>query len=315
MDENSHEFRNKPRNRKAHWSHDVGTDNDSLDLSRRSLLRTTGVLAGAGMFGVGTGSAYGKSHDSNQEEGNYSSRPGPEILYESLASAPQLENMGSWSADPLLVSGTDAYLNGEYLYQDYVYDDYGANTTNTNAPPQPAPNNSNTYGENGVMTGDVVYPTDADSYRYNAADLLEFRATPAGNRVKYRITLNSMVEPDAAGIAIGIDTGDGSGSDEWGYGIGSLGPLDLDHVLVTWGDDAELDGESVESNVDLERNQIEVTVPLDPNKETWRHYAVVGLFDAGAKEFKQVQNGTSATHPGGSARKEPAADFQCRIPV
>lgn len=290
------------------WSLDDESENGSADLSRRALLRTTGALAGAGLVGVGTGVASAATQDSTQADAN-GPRPGPDVLHEPLASAPQLENTDPWSAPPLLVSGTDGYLEGEYLYQDYVYDDYGANTTNTNAPPQPAPNDSNAYGENGVMTGDVVYPTDAESYRYNAADLLEFRATPVGNRIKYRITLNSMVEPDAAGVAIGIDTGDTSGSDEWGYGIGSLGPLDLDHVVVTWGNEAELDGESIESTVDLERNQIEVTVPLDPGQETWRHYAVVGLFDAEAKAFKQVQNGTSETHPGGAHEKNPPPVF------
>jgi dienelactone hydrolase len=238
-----------------------------------------------------------------------SSRPGPPVLYKSLASAPQFENSSRWDAEPLLVSGTDAYLDGEYLYQDYVYDDYGANTTNTNAPPQPAPNDSTAYGENGVMTGDIVYPTDDDSYRYNAADLLEFRVTPIGDRIKYRISLNTMVEPDVTGIAIGINTGGTSGTDEWGYGVDSLGPLDLDHVLVTWGDSAELDGSPVESTVDLERNQIEVTVPLSPGEETWRHYVVAGLFDPDKREFKQVRNGTSSTHPGGAHGKNPPPIF------
>src|SRR5687767_6649369 len=53
-------------------------------------------------------------------------RPGPDILYEPLADAPQLQNTGNWNAAPILVSGTTAYRDGEFLYQDWIYDDTGA---------------------------------------------------------------------------------------------------------------------------------------------------------------------------------------------
>jgi hypothetical protein len=53
-------------------------------------------------------------------------RPGPAILYETPAVAPELTNAGIWKAPPILVSGTTAYRNGEFLYQDYLYDDHGA---------------------------------------------------------------------------------------------------------------------------------------------------------------------------------------------
>ena len=54
--------------------------------------------------------------------------PGPEVLYEPLAGAPQLENApGSvWRASPILISGASAYRHGEFLYQGYLYDDHGA---------------------------------------------------------------------------------------------------------------------------------------------------------------------------------------------
>src|SRR3954449_9502429 len=54
-------------------------------------------------------------------------RPGPDILYEPPATAPQLSNAGIWKASPILVSGTTAYRDGEFLYQDFLYDDHGAN--------------------------------------------------------------------------------------------------------------------------------------------------------------------------------------------
>src|SRR5438874_1396510 len=53
-------------------------------------------------------------------------RPGPDILYQGPANAPQLQNTGVWRASPLLVSGASAYRAGEFLYQDYLYDDHGA---------------------------------------------------------------------------------------------------------------------------------------------------------------------------------------------
>ena len=57
-----------------------------------------------------------------------SPRPGPDALYGDNPTPPQLENGPGWEAEPLMVSGCDAYLDGEYLYQDYVYDYRGADT-------------------------------------------------------------------------------------------------------------------------------------------------------------------------------------------
>ena len=51
--------------------------------------------------------------------------PGPAILYESVATAPQLQNIGVWSAPPILISGASAYRKGEFIYQDYLFDDTG----------------------------------------------------------------------------------------------------------------------------------------------------------------------------------------------
>src|SRR5436190_694415 len=53
-------------------------------------------------------------------------RPGPDVLYAKPPRAPQLENTGVWHADPILVSGSQSYRDGEWLYQDYLFDDHGA---------------------------------------------------------------------------------------------------------------------------------------------------------------------------------------------
>lgn len=311
------------------------TDETPADnVSRRTLLQAVG-LAAAGAAGLGASTTTGRAAEIGPADGRGSPPPGPDVLYDGPAVAPQLENASYsiWSADPLMVSGAHAYVDGEFLYQDFIYDDHGANTTAVPlAPPDGEPGvdpqsevipSSGDDGREltdgtaplGAPTGDVVYPTDDERYRDNAADLLEFRTRPVTDYgVLYRVTLNTMTAADVAGVAIGIDTGGDGGRSEWGYGLGELGDLDLDAVLVTWGDDAELveaDGTTTEvtSIADVERNQIEVRLPRDPGAETWRHYCVVGLFDTDAKQFKAVQPRPTENRPGGSHGTNPPPVF------
>ncbi len=233
-----------------------------------------------------------------------SPRPGPDALYGPTPTPPPLENGPGWSADPLLVCGAEAYVEGEYLYQDYVHDDHGADQRSVvSRSPRGA---DSAYGSFSQATGDIHYPTDHHRYAYNAADLLEFRARVDGDEVVYRVTLNAMTGPAVAGVAIGIDTSCSGaprdGRTDWGYGLGDLG-ASADHVLVTWGTGAELDGERLADDrvsVDVERNQIEVRVPLSPGRETWRHYCAVGLWDAEAGRFEQPAVQPDADTPGGA---------------
>ena len=55
-------------------------------------------------------------------------RPGPPLLYQQPPAVSPLSVTPPFEAAPLLVSGTDAYRGGEYLYQDYLFDDRGADT-------------------------------------------------------------------------------------------------------------------------------------------------------------------------------------------
>lgn len=283
--------------------------------SRRNLIRwlgTASLAAGTGsqLSGAASptqppesrGDPPGRKPDDDQEVAR-SPPPGPDLLYDDPVTAPQLETGGVWEAEPLLVMGSEAYVDGEYLYQAFAYDDYGAETGNPDTPPL--------SGATTLPTGGVRYPTDQETYGYNAADLLEFRATTVPEGVRYRISLTTMLERDVAAIAIGIDTdGDSDGGrDDWGYDIGELGDLGLDHVLVTWGPGAELDDEPVETDLDFERNQIEITVPLDPGGETWRHYLVTGLWDAEIGAFKQVQETADGDNPGGAMGQDPPPIF------
>ena len=226
-------------------------------------------------------------------------RPGPEILYAPPAGSPLLENGPRWEADPLMVSGAAAYRAGEFVYQDYLYEGFGANTTDE---PMASPETAPPTPVFGGMTGDVVYPADGERYGYNAADLVELRIDADGGSIAYRFTLNTLLVPDSTAVAVGIDTDGGEEETDWGHGLGSLGPLDLEHVLYTDGASASLDDTPVQVQTDTTRNQIEVVVPrdvLDPGIETWTHYALTGIAD-GAGGFVPLADEPSETEPGGA---------------
>jgi dienelactone hydrolase len=227
--------------------------------------------------------------------------PGPPALHAPAAHSPLLENTGRWDAVSLMISGAAAYSEGEYVYQDYLYDDYGANTTNLGgADPEPRPPSSEVLF--GGQTGDVVYPTAAKRFGYNAADLVEFRVDLNENSLAYRITLNTLLQRGATAIAIGIDTDGGKKQTNWGHRLGSLGPLDLEHVVYTDGIRAQVDKQRVETSTDVRRNQIEVVIPssvLDPGHQTWRHYLVTGIAD-GNGGFVWLRDEPSKNEPGGA---------------
>jgi hypothetical protein len=235
--------------------------------------------------------------------------PGPPVLWAPPATAPELTDRGGWPAPPIMVAGAEAYRAGEYLYQDYVYDAFGANTTDLPfAPPDTVPSALDVAV--GGMTGDLVYPTDVRTYGNDAADLLELRArlAPDGT-VRYRVTLATMLHPTAAAVAIGIDRAPGGRAD-WGYGIGSLGNLGLDVVVVASGDGARSrDVAGATATVDPANNQIEIALPLRPGGGTWRHYIVVGLWDARAKRFKEILDRPTRDMPGGAHGRHPPPVF------
>ena len=76
-------------------------------------------------------------------------RPGPAVLYQPLAQAPQLENAprSVWHATPILVSGASAYREGEFLYQGYLYDDHGAKEVTDPSNPMHSPGGDSSGGD------------------------------------------------------------------------------------------------------------------------------------------------------------------------
>lgn len=232
-------------------------------------------------------------------------RPGPPLLYESPPKVPELSVHVPFRSQPLLVSGTDAYRRGEYVYQDYLFDDHGADT-------DPLP-------EIGISpaAGDVLYPTGKD-YAGNAADLVEFRVLPTRDSLVYRITLNTTIRSDAAAVGIGIDRDRrGDAAVPWPKNAGVLSP-GLDAFITAWGTGGEVavrpkDGTKLSRIVRLPSgavemsvvtNQMTIRVPralpgMDPGRSTWRYVAGVGLWDN--HEFTQVLSG------GQPSRTQPAA--------
>jgi poly(3-hydroxybutyrate) depolymerase len=242
--------------------------------------------------------------------------PGPGLLYDPPPAVSPLNVTAPFTAAPLLVSGTDAYRAGEYLYQDYLFDDRGADTV-------PGPGTRTDNGRNGAgpTAGDVQYPT-ADRYGSNAADIVEFRIKPTADAIVYRVTLNTARVADAAVVGIGIDTDRSGGTPvAWPYGAGVSSP-GLDRFITAWGTGGSITsfpGGGATSlpdgsvSMDLERNQMTITVPrsfMDPGGATWRYFAGAGLWDgSGWKPVPPGVQPTAETAASGSPATDASAVY------
>ena len=275
---------------------------------RGALTASTAVAA----LVVATGAAASPGRSSLPDT-RFAQLPGPPLLYDKPPKAPQLAVRAPFRAAPLLVSGTDSYRRGDYLYQDYLFDDHGADTRPGSGNQEQNPGT----GDFSPAAGDVAYPRDA-TYKNNAADLVEFRVRPRAGALVYRLTLNTAKDRDAAIVGIGIDTDReaGEGPRQWpnGAGVSSRG---LDRFVTAWGtggevtrlpggDSDQLGGGAVDMN--LRTNQMTIRVPrsaMDPGRRTWRYVAGVGLHDRGGG-FEQVPPGDATAERPGSGGVEPA---------
>ncbi|MDP9383704.1 MAG: alpha/beta hydrolase-fold protein [Actinomycetota bacterium] len=235
-------------------------------------------------------------------------RPGPPLLYAPPADAPELSVKAPFRAPPLLVSGSEAYREGEYLYQDYLFDDRGADTRSGGG------NRGGPRDDIAASTaGDVFYPT-ADRYAGNAADLVELRVKPTPDALVYRITLTTAKAPDTAVVGIGIDADRSGGAPVlWPKGAGIASP-GLDHFITAWGKGGEVDGKALPAGavqMDTTANQMTVRVPrsvLDPgSRAVWRHVAGVGLWSG--NEWKTPRTGRTPT------AEEPASGGDAPAPA
>jgi len=251
-------------------------------------------------------------------------RPGPNLLYARPAKAPQLANRAPWKAKPILVSGSTAYRNGEFLYQDFLYDDTGAHLT-------PDPNDPRAAGNLfSKPNGTYTYPTDL-RYANNAADLVELRVKPLRRTTAFRVTLNTLKDPSLVAFTIAIGGRKGH-SHAFPHGANVSAPADLFLTvhpsgsamvadLVHAADGSPVGGPASKVSVDLTRRQIEVDVPhadWDPSQSTVRLAMGVGLWDGSAGRYLLPQVAADATHPGGAgaAMNPPAPSTSAvRMPV
>jgi hypothetical protein len=209
-------------------------------------------------------------------------RPGPNILYQPPAVAPQLTNApgGTWRAPPILVSGSSAYRSGEYLYQDFLYDDHGADGTARD------PNDKRTSGDSfSAPNGTYTYPSGA-GYNGDAADIVEVRLKPLSDATAFRVSLNTMVNPALAAFTIAIGA-PASAIAEYPHGAQSRGPADrFVTVHNTYADFITAGGVTAArlpaARVDMARRQVEVRVPhalWDPGTSTVLISLGAGLWD------------------------------------
>jgi predicted esterase len=243
-------------------------------------------------------------------------RPGPAILYESPAVAPQLTNSGIWHAAPILISGTTAYRDGEFLYQDYLYDDHGARVV---ADPQDPRAQGDTFSK---PNGTYTYPT-GPGYDNNAADLVEFRVKPTQTYTAFRVTLNTLANPSLIAFSVALG-GQPDHTFSFPDGANVVAPADLfltvhpsgSHLvadLVHAASDAPVAGPAPAVHIDMYRRQIEVDVPhqdWDPGQSTVRMAMGVGLWNSATGRYLLPGVTATATQPGGAGTAaHPAAFF------
>jgi len=241
-------------------------------------------------------------------------RPGPPILYAPPADAPQLQNSGIWQAAPILISGSSAYRQGEYLYQDFLYDDHGAKQSAD--PSDPRPNDDNQFS---APNGTYTYPTSMPDA--NDADLVEVRLKPTSDATAMRFTLNTLIDPTRIGISVALG-GQAGSAYPMPFGANTTSPADV-FVTVHPGSGALVGSVTTAAgaqalspatvSVDTVRRQITVLVPhadWDPGTTAQRVAAAIGLWDNTNNRYLLPGYSASSTKPGGAGfAKTPSAFF------
>ena len=155
-------------------------------------------------------------------KGSLYSGPGPEAgpedpLREAEDGAAAEEQGRSGAAKPILISGASAYRKGEFLYQDYLYDDIGAKGQFDPADPK---------ADRHVRPLQRHLQLSARrAYAQNAADLVELRVKPLRDATAFRLTYNSMTDPELVATTIAI--GDSAEPQPFPHGANVVAPAEL----------------------------------------------------------------------------------------
>jgi len=284
----------------------------------RSSLRTAG-LGCLGALLLASGARAATSPSLPPKEGS-APQPGPAVLYQPLAHAPQLENApgSTWHAAPILVSGASAYRKGEFLYQGYVYDDHGAKEVTDPTNPMHSPGGDSSGGDLfSAPDGTYDYPS-GPGYDENAANLIELRVKALAGATAFRITLNTLEDPSLVATAIAIGGTEGQ-THPFPFGANVSAPAQ--YFLTVHGETAvltdavtgaQVPGSAPTVSVDLPRRQITVRVShkqWNPGTGTVRLAAGVGLWNAAAGSYLLPVAERSATQPGGAGTASAPAAF------
>ncbi|HEV2981393.1 MAG TPA: hypothetical protein VGX51_08170 [Solirubrobacteraceae bacterium] len=245
-------------------------------------------------------------------------QPGPPLLYEPPAAAPQLENApgSTWHASPLLVSGAGAYREGEYLYQGYVYDDHGAKEVAD--PSNPITSNPEDRSGGDLFSapdGTYDYPSGLH-YDENAANLIEFRVKRVTKATAFRVTLNTLEDPNLVATAIAVGGTEGQ-SHPFPFGANVSAPAQF--FITIHGHTAVMTnavtGKAIAPaptvSVDLLRRQITVVVSRKAwkpphgrkGKANVRLAAAVGLWNNATGKYLLPGGERTATTPGGAGKE------------
>jgi predicted esterase len=228
-------------------------------------------------------------------DGREAETAGPDLLRAPAFDAPQLQNAGIWRADPIGICMTSAYRDGEYVHQGCVYDDEGGGTQ--------------WRWPNDTLLRGYTYPEDP-AYRRNAADIVEVRIKPEADATAFRITMNTMTDPELLGLTLAL--GDSAVPREAPHGANAVMPA---HRFVTVhgteGDvvdaatGAELAPPAV--TVDVARRQVEVRVPHAAWAPvgTERVAAAAGLWDRAKGSYLVPRLTADETYPGGAIAGDP----------
>jgi pimeloyl-ACP methyl ester carboxylesterase len=259
---------------------------------------------------LAAGAAAKKSHSLWQLKGS-APQPGPAILYQPPASSPELENApgSGWKAAPLLVSGASAYRKGEFVYQGYVYDDHGAKEVTDPKNPMHSPGGSPSGGDLfSAPDGTYDYPS-GPGYDENAANLIELRVRRTKHASLFRITLNTLENPNLVATAIAIGGTEGQ-SHPFPFGANVSAPAQ--YFLTIHGETAVMTdavsglpvaGPAPGVSIDMLRHQITVEVPhslWNPGSSTVRLAAGVGLWNDATGTYLLPKASRSETEAGGA---------------
>ena len=246
-------------------------------------------------------------------------RPGPAILYAPPAVAPQLTNTGVWHAPPILVSGTEAYRDGEFVYQDYLYDANGAHAVADPTDPRFGTSIGDLFS---MPNGTYTYPT-GPGYDEDAGDLVEFRVKPLAKATVFRITMNTLQNPGLIALSIAIGGVPGR-TYPFPDGANVVAPASLFLTvrpvhgvlaaqLAHAGSNTSVGGPAPSVKVDMVRRQIQVEVPhreWNPRRSMVRFAMGVGLWDSATNSYLLPGATATATQPGGAGvDAHPAAFF------